>query len=128
MTREELVAHITTELTTLFPTNGVKVYEQSILGEKNIYIRYMHFASAKECSNGIAENDPAFMRLAIYPERGTYVIDRPTTHFSRLIGKDGAIAWRKLRGNTEQEVAEKLLAWFRKNQTIILSAPTLHSL
>ena len=36
-TREETITYLTTELTAMFPNNGVRVQERNILG-KNIYI------------------------------------------------------------------------------------------
>lgn len=117
-TREDTIAYLTTELTAMFPNNGVRVRERDILG-KNIYVLYTHFKDKSQCSSGIIENDPAFMKFAIYSNREGWYIEYPITHCGRVFDND-TVKFRKLKGKTEQEAAEKLVAWFKKNQQHIL--------
>src|SRR5882757_6331679 len=100
-TREETIAYLTTELTTLFPTNGVRVSERDILG-KNIYILYTHFKDKSQCSSGILYNDPAFMNFAIYNNREGSYIEFPTTHCGKVFD-NGTVKFRNIKGKTEQE-------------------------
>lgn len=122
----EIADYIKAELSSIFPNSGVYVFTRTIIGESNVHIFYTNAKSAKECENGILENDPAYMGYYIeYDEdEGKAWADRPVTHSSRLSSRD--IKFRKINGKSQQEVAEKLVAWFRKNADKILSAGLRH--
>lgn len=111
MTRDDTISYLTKELTTMFPSNGVNVRERDILG-KNIYILYTHFKDKSQCSMGILENDPAYMYFCITNE---HTVEFPSTHCGRVFDNP-LVKFRKIRGKTEQEAAEKLVVWFKKNQ------------
>lgn len=123
--RQAIVDYIKTALTTLFPENGVRVVACTIIGQQLIYVQYTHNRDASTCASNILENDPAFMKFTIGPERGTWIVEYPSTHCNKLMGRDKPLNFRKLRANTEQGVAEKLVVWFKKNQAIIATAGTL---
>lgn len=108
-----------TNMENLFPNSNVKVYAQSIIGEKNIYVRYINAISPEKCSNGIMENDPAFMRFCFGRNRGKTVIEAPCMHSSKL--RNAGLKFRKITAETEEIACDKLLAWFEKNREVILS-------
>ena len=120
MTREETIVYLGIELTAMYPDNGVRVRKRNILGE-NIYVLYTHFSNALQCANGILENDPAFMHFCIEQVGKDWVIEHPVMHSYKLVREHG-LKFRKIRGKTEQEAAEKLVKWFAKNQDIINKA------
>lgn len=111
-----------TNMENMFPTSNVKVYAQSIIGEKNIYVRYINAPSPAECSNGIMENDPAFMRFCFGRKAGKVVIEAPCMHSSKL--RNAGLKFRKITADNESLACEKLLAWFEKNREVILSVGT----
>lgn len=122
MTRTDTIKYLSDSLTALFPTNGIRVFEWNILGETNIHILYTHHTSASECVSQILENDPAYMRFYIVPNRnGTWSIEYPTTHCCVVMQKGGPVTFRKITGKSEHEAATKLVAWFTKHQQAILT-------
>lgn len=133
MTRQETMEYLQTSLKALFPNNGVRVNLIKLLGQESISVRYTHNLDASTCSSNIIENDPAFMSFYIgkvWPARtgqtkNLWYIEYPSTHCNRLMGRGKPLNFRKLRGNTEHEAAEKLVAWFTKHQALILTADTL---
>lgn len=99
----------------LFPDSYVVARIRNILGE-NIYVTYANGNGPAEWSNGIIENDPAFMRFAILTNKdGTAYIEAPCTH-RRL-----PVKFRKINAANEVEAGQKLMAWFTKNQMEILA-------
>ncbi len=119
--RQATMVYLKTELTLLFTGRGVRVHERTIISETNIYILYTHAASAAECSMGIIENDHAFMKFCIDKEReGTWAASFPITHMGRVFD-DGTVKFRKIKGKTELECAEKLVQWFTKHREHILA-------
>lgn len=125
-TRAATIEYLARELGALFPghVGHVWVRERRIIGETNIHIRYTHNALAEQCRSGIIENDPAYMAFVLWnDERGGsgYYIEFPTTHMGRVFD-GGAVRFRKLKGKTEREAAEKLVAWFARHRDHILRA------
>lgn len=119
-TMQELNASLLQDnLTRLFPTSGIKVYVQSIIGSPNMYVRYTNGANKNEYSNGIMENDPAFMRFCFGKEKGKVVVTAPCMHSNRL--RNAGVKFRKISAVDEATATQKLLAWFQKNHDLILS-------
>ena len=118
--RATTLEFLKTELSALFPTNGVRVFERVILGESNIHICYTHVTDKSQCASNILENDRAYMHFAIWNDRAGFYVEYPVTHMGRVFD-DGTVKFRKIKGKSEREVAEKLVAWFKKHQGHILT-------
>ena len=119
MSRVETVEYLQSTLSAMFPDNGVRVRIRDVLGE-NIYLLYTHNKSKEQCSMGILENDPAFMHFMISQDRKGWYIEYPATHCNKIFS-NGALKFRKINAKTEQEAAEKLVAWFVKNRELIVN-------
>ena len=121
--REVTLELLKSELTAMFPSSGVRVFERAILGSANIHILYTHNADKSQCQSGILENDRAYMHFTIWNSRDGFYIEYPTTHCGRVFDEClhcGKVKFRKIKGKTEIDAALKLLSWFQKHQAHIL--------
>lgn len=102
----------------MFPTAYVNGRVRNLLGS-TICLTYASRPAA-ECSSGILENDPAFMAFHVYVDSrtGKCEIEFPSTHCCKLFRQDG-LKFRKLSGDNEAQVINKLTKWFDKNREII---------
>jgi hypothetical protein len=122
--RAATVEFLKTELTALFPTNGVRAKIARVIGEDYILVRFTYYTEASQWASGIIENDPAFMLFMININKdGSAEIEYPSTHCNRVMRRNGPVKFRKINGKTEHDAAVKLVAWFKKNQAAILNAP-----
>ncbi len=124
-----IAANLQTTLSIMFPGTGVQAFTRNILGA-SIYVQYTNASNASQCANGLLLNDPMFMLFAINsngshlrPKPGFYV-ELLALHGNRFMGLGGILRFRKINAATEQEAADKLVAWFKKNQELILSCQT----
>lgn len=117
MTQHEVAANLHNSIVALFPTANVNGRVGNLLGP---CIRLTYTSkTAAENSNGILENDPAFMSFHVHVERdGKCIIEFPATHSRKLFNEHG-LKFRKLSGSSEAEVCAKLVKWFDKNKEII---------
>lgn len=111
-TQDEVCDYLNAELSAIFPTSNVRAHIRNILG-RNIHVRYMNAATVQDCSNGIAENDPAYMNFAIWGEDGAFYIEHPSMH-RNVFKAVGIKRFVTMRG-TEMECAQKLVAFMRKH-------------
>ena len=117
----EVIEFLKTELRKIFPTSGLLIRPRTIIGETNIHITYTNAASSADCSNGILENDPAYMAFAIWSDRdGTFYIEKPTQHRA-VLSRIGVKRFVTIKGKTEMACAIKLVEWMRKHSGPILS-------
>lgn len=116
-TQADTALYLHNAIKDLFPTAVVNGRVGNLMGP-TIRLTYTS-KTAADNSNGILENDPAFMSFHVYVDSrtGKCEIEYPSTHCSRLF-REG-LKFRKLSGNSEQEVCEKLVKWFAKNSAII---------
>lgn len=112
--------YLRTELTKLFPTSGLNIRVRRILGEENIHVTYTNNARAEDCTSGIILNDPAYMSFAIWNDKAGFYIERPTTHRD-VLSKCGCKRFVTMKGQSEMQCAIKLVAWFKKYSTAILT-------
>ena len=120
---EKIMTTITTvadfikeKLVELFPDSGVSVKVVNILSTDVIIVTYTHFTDASKWSSGHILNDPNYMRLGIDNQLGRIVCEAS-------IVNNRAVTFRKINGKTFDEVAQKLVNWFAKNQKEIQKLP-----
>ena len=119
MTNQADVASILHEtIKAMFPTAYVHGRVGNLLGP-TIRLTYASRPAA-ECANGILENDPAFMGFHVYVDSrtGKCEIESPSTHGNKMFRQDG-LKFRKISGESEIAVVNKLVKWFEKNREII---------
>lgn len=108
------------ELSALFPDSYVKAQAGNFIGEWTTFLDFRHATEREQVASGIWENDPAWMRFFTQGENGKFCINRPAMHWGYLFN-DCGVKYRKIRGQTHMECAEKLVKWFQKNQNEINS-------
>lgn len=106
-------------LRTMFPDTMARVVERRYVGEDTVGVLYTHYKNAEQCQSGILENDPCFMYFVIFADNGRFYAGFPSTHCGRVFDSK-AVKFRKITGNTQLEVAQKLIKWFSMNQAHIL--------
>jgi hypothetical protein len=114
----EVMTSIIPKLAAIFPTSGVHIVQRVFIGESNIHIRYTNARTKENCMCGYYENDPAFMAFSIERDRDGFYIEAPAMHANVL--RNAGVKFRKIKGETEQACAEKLVAWFKKNSVEFL--------
>lgn len=114
MEQQEIVNLINNELQPLFPDSFVLATVSTFVGEPTICFR---FASSKNWSNGIIQNDKAFSSTLIQKDGKKWAID------SDYFGMHRVVKFRKITADSEEQAARKLIAWFIKNRQAILDIP-----
>lgn len=117
------IAFYKAEMSKLFPNSFNSASRSHNLGGA-VSFYFIGAPDPKSTPNGIAMNDPAYSQFMIHLSdgRGVPMTGGPVeleALTSSLLGRSSPIKFRKIKANTVEEAAAKLVDWFKKNKPAI---------
>lgn len=106
--------YLNEQLKAMFPNSGLRVHVRNILSSDCISLYYINAPSKEACVAGIDMNDPSYMHIYIASEGTTAECSVSNCHRK-------GVKFRKINGKNPDDVARKIVAWFKKNREAILA-------